>query len=87
MRDDLGNEYMGKHFGGFGNPNRIYSKLKMTQLFNKLDPDASKLFITPIVRLLKADGVDENGGLYRDFNSAAPEKVIELDEIVVEIEK
>ncbi|MFS8652740.1 MAG: DUF5643 domain-containing protein, partial [Caldibacillus sp.] len=67
VRDDLGNEYMGKHFGGFGNPNRIYSKLKMTQLFNKLDPDASKLFITPIVQLLNADGVDEYGSLYRDF--------------------
>lgn len=28
VRDDIDNEYMGKHFGGFGNPNPNYSKSK-----------------------------------------------------------
>lgn len=87
VRDDLGNEYTGDYWGGFGGSNNVYSRVKKFQLFNKLDPEATKLFITPVVRFANADGVREDGGLYRDFDSTAPEEIIELEEIVVPIEK
>lgn len=56
------------------------------QIFNQLDPNASQLIITPVVKLKMADGVGKNGGLYRAEDSTAPAKEIKLDTIIIDIE-
>lgn len=86
VHDDLGNEYTGRPWYGVGDRNDFYSRMKLMQIFNQLDPNASQLIITPVVKLKMADGVGKNGGLYRAEDSTAPAKEIKLDTIIIDIE-
>ncbi|MGG0670706.1 DUF4179 domain-containing protein [Lederbergia citrisecunda] len=79
VRDDLGNIYANEHNGGFDSQH--------SNTFEKLNPKATKLIITPSVRLAQRDGTNENGSYYRNEGSTAPMEEFELDEIVIEIEK
>lgn len=83
VKDNLGNIYEGRPDGGYGNDESI----SQTTTFEKLDPKASTLIITPIVRLLSADGTNEHGEIYRDENIKAPDERYKLKPIIVEIEK
>ena len=88
VKDNLGNSYVSKYHRGTG----IQEKQQWNKAFNTLNSDASKLIITPIVRLSDYDGVEygEDGsiqGEYRSINSNADMKEFKMDEIIVEIEK
>ena len=88
VKDDLGNHYTGGVAGGgYGWDNGKYHVMNYTDTFGKLDPDAQKLIITPVIRFEDADGEDEFGGKYRLINSKAPREEYKLDEIVIEIDK
>lgn len=83
VTDDLGNVYANQHSGGFSNSSVI---LHHVYTFEKLDPKAKKLIITPILDLAAADGADERGSRYRNINSTAPMEIVELEDIIIEIE-
>ena len=88
VKDNLGNSYVSKYHRGTG----IQEKQQWNKAFETLDPDASKLIITPIVRLSDYDGIEygEDGsiqGKYRLINSKADMKESKMDEIIVEIDK
>lgn len=88
VKDDLGNVYQSKYFGGTGSG----WGLNMNMTFQTLNPDASKLIITPIVILSDFDGVEYNEdgsirGRYRSINSKADIKEFKMDKIIIEIEK
>ncbi len=88
VKDDLGNVYQSKYFGGTGSG----WGMNMNKTFQTLDPDASKLIITPKVTLSDYDGVEYNEdgsirGRYRSLNSKADIKEFKMDKIIVEIEK
>lgn len=57
IKDDLGNEYAGNGNGGFGTEN----KMSWSKTFKKLDPDATKLIITPTVRLVEYTSENHGG--------------------------
>ena len=84
VKDDLGNVYTNKHNGGYSDS---FTQLHHTNTFEKLNPEATKLIVTPVVQLLEADGTDENGTIYRNEGSNAAEEEFQLEEIVIEIEK
>lgn len=84
VKDDVGNIYTNRHNGGSSNSSTI---LHHTITFEKLDPKATKLIVTPIVQLLEKDGTTEYGAIYRNQDSTAPMEEFEMDEIVIEIEK
>lgn len=79
VKDDLGNLYTSEHNGGYNSQH--------SNTFEKLDPKATKLIVTPSVELAQRDGTYENGSYYRNEGSTAPMEEFELDEIVIEIEK
>ena len=83
VKDDLGNEYTNRHNGGSSNS---FTLLHHTITFEKLDPKATKLIVTPVVQLLERD-MDENGAIYRKMDSTAPMEEFEMEEIVIDIEK
>lgn len=84
VKDDIGNEYANRHNGGSSNSSTL---LNHTNTFERLDPKATKLIITPVVQLLERDGTTEYGAIYRNQDSTAPMEEFEMDEIVIEIEK
>lgn len=83
VKDDLGHTYA----TGGSNGGGLTLRLSHTETFEKLDPKAKKLIVTPTVVLSQRDGTYENGAYYRNENSTAPMEEFELDEIVIEIEK
>lgn len=84
VKDDLGNVYTNKHNGGHSDS---FTQVHHTNTFEKLNPEATKLIVTPVLHLLEADGTDENGNIYRDEGSNVAEQEFQLEEIVIEIEK
>ena len=84
VKDDLGNVYTNKYNGGYGNTSTM---LHHSNTFEKLDPEAKKLIVTPVVQLLEADGADENGSIYRNEGSIAAKEEFQLEDIIIEIEK
>ncbi len=89
VKDNLGHQYVSNYHGGAGT-----NDVKMTwnKTFQALNPEASKLIITPKVTLSDYDGVDYNTdgsikGKYRLMNSKASLKEFDMDEIIVELEK
>ncbi|MFJ7406975.1 MULTISPECIES: DUF4179 domain-containing protein [unclassified Lysinibacillus] len=89
VKDNLGHRYVSTYHGGTGmdDVNMTWNKT-----FQVLNPEASKLIITPKVTLSNYDGVDYNTdgsikGKYRLENSKADLKEFDMDEIIVEIEK
>ncbi|MCG3087286.1 DUF4179 domain-containing protein [Sporosarcina cyprini] len=82
VKDDLGHIYENEHNGGFG-----LTHVRHTSTFEKLHPDATRLIVTPILKLAQKDGTNENGNIYRNIGSTAPKEEIILDDIVIEIEK
>ena len=84
VKDDLGNVYTNKHNGEYSNS---FTQLHHSNTFEKLDPEATKLIITPVVQLLEADGSDENGAIFRNKDSTAAKEELQLEEIVFEINK
>lgn len=88
VKDDLGNVYQSKYSSGTGSGWGLNRNIT----FPTLDPDASKLIITPKVTLSDFDGVEYNEdgsirGRYRLINSKADSKEFKLNKIIVEIEK
>ncbi|WP_336825372.1 DUF4179 domain-containing protein [Sporosarcina sp. USHLN248] len=94
IKDDLGNEYPGVHNGGKGDGQNNFS---WSKTFKKLDPNATKLVITPHVSLYEYTSenfggveIDENGN---ETEISIPTKEgkgreeFTLDEIVIELEK
>lgn len=51
VKDDLGNVYVGEGNGGFG---KAPDTMTWSETFGKLDPNATKLIITPTINLVKA---------------------------------
>jgi len=87
--DNLGHHYKSNYHSGFGNDD---IHLTWSKTFQAIHPDASKLIITPKITLANYDGVDDNTngsvqGRYRLVNSKAPIKELEMEQIIVEIEK
>ena len=84
VKDDLGNTYSSRPDGGIGNGQ---GEMDYMVTFEKLHPDAKTLIITPIFRLMEADSVDEKGVKFVDYNSDSLKEIVELDEIIVKIQK
>ena len=57
IQDDLGNHYAGDGNGGFGQENHM----RWSKTFKKLDPDATKLIITPTVSLVEHTSENHGG--------------------------
>jgi len=57
IKDDLGNYYAGDGNGGFGTENHM----RWSKTFKKLDPDATKLIITPSTRLFEYTSENHGG--------------------------
>lgn len=95
IKDDLGNHYVGKGNGGAGE--RGGYNMNWSKTFEKLDPNATKLILTPQINLYEHTA--ENHGsleITRDEGSkeiVLPKKSgrgreqIKLDDIVIEIKK
>jgi len=89
LTDNLGHRYKSIYHSGFGNDD---IHLTWSKTFQALHPDASKLIITPKITLANYDGVDDNTngsvqGRFRLVKSKAPIKELEMEQIIVEIEK
>lgn len=89
VKDDVGNVYVSKAGGGTGSDSFHYN---MSASYDSLDPDASKLIITPKVTLADYDIVEynEDGTIRsrgRSMNSRADIKEFNMDKIIIEIEK
>ncbi|WHT48768.1 DUF5643 domain-containing protein [Sporosarcina thermotolerans] len=83
VKDDLGHTYATGGSSGGG----LILRLSHTETFEKLNPKAKKLIVTPRVVLSQRDGTYENGAYYRNESSTAPMETFELDEIIIDIEK
>lgn len=88
VKDDLGNVYQSKYSSGTGSGWGLNRNIT----FQTLNPDASKLIITPKLTLSDFDRVEYNEdgsikGRYRSINSKADSKEFKLDKFIVEIEK
>lgn len=96
VKDDLGNIYSGEGNGGFGEDSYTMS---WSKTFEKLDPNATKLIITPTVELLSfedpvSDTVEttknsrgEDVSTSTETQIANAEEELILEEIVIELEK
>lgn len=84
VKDNLGNVYESQHNGGYS---ASFPHLYHNFMFQKIDPKATKLIVTPIVELSDADKFYEYGGKSRSINSTAPIEEFELEDIIIEIEK
>lgn len=67
VRDDLGNRYEGFGNGGFGNVND--TQMNWSKTFQKLDPNATKLIITPSVTMIEYTS-ENHGGVEITGNGA-----------------
>ncbi|MGN7476952.1 DUF4179 domain-containing protein [Solibacillus silvestris] len=84
VTDDLGNTYRSRMNGGIG---ELPGDLEYMFTYEKLHPDAKTLTFTPFFDLMEADEVQENGVLFRDYDSNAPKETMMLDDIIIEIPK
>lgn len=96
VKDDLGNIYSGEGNGGFGQDSHTMS---WSKTFEQLDPNATKLIITPTVELLSfEDSVSSEGettensrgeivSTNTEMQIANAEEELILEEIVIELEK
>ncbi|MGN7385905.1 DUF4179 domain-containing protein [Sporosarcina sp. SAFN-015] len=93
IKDNLGNHYAGDGNGGFGQENHM----RWSKTFKKLDPDATKLIITPSARLFEYTS-ENHGGVEITKNGetkviATPTKEgkgseeFQMDDIVVDLVK
>lgn len=88
VKDDLGNNYSLLSLGGASN---VDYSLNWTATYNKLDPDATKLILTPIIELSDNEtiGYDESGepikADYRLIDSEADFEEIQLEDITIEL--
>ena len=93
IQDDLGNHYAGDGNGGFGQENHM----RWSKTFKKLDPDATKLIITPTVSLVEHTSENHGGveitadGETKEISIPTKEgkgrEEFQMDDIVVEIVK
>ncbi|MFJ7667527.1 DUF4179 domain-containing protein [Lysinibacillus sp. NPDC097195] len=83
VTDNLGHQYESNY--GYGASNDDFH-MSWSKTFQALHPDASRLIITPKATLADYDGVSDYGK-YRLLNSKAAMKTIEMEQIIVEIEK
>lgn len=97
VKDDLGNIYSGEGNGGFGKD--AYT-MSWSKTFEKLDPNATKLIVTPTVSLLSFDtetpdkfettknkrGEDVTTATIGGLMANAEEELT-MEEIVIELEK
>jgi Family of unknown function (DUF5643)/Domain of unknown function (DUF4179) len=89
IKDDLGNNYEGLGGAGYGIVDLLVNS---SSTFGKLDPNATKLIVTPIVTLSDNDslGYDRNGepikADYRSMDSKADYKEVHLKQIIVELD-
>ncbi|MEZ7173031.1 DUF4179 domain-containing protein [Sporosarcina sp. OR05] len=67
VRDDLGNRYEGFGNGGYGNVND--TQMNWSKTFQKLDPNATKLIITPYVTMIEYTA-ENHGGVAITGNGA-----------------
>ncbi|MHC8514718.1 DUF4179 domain-containing protein [Sporosarcina sp. ITBMC105] len=67
VRDDLGNRYEGFGNGGYGNVND--TQMNWSKTFQKLDPNATKLIITPYVTMIEYTA-ENHGGVEITGNGA-----------------
>lgn len=96
IMDDLGNEYAGVGNGGYGKDNQM----NWSMTFQKLDPDATKLFIIPTATLIEY--TSENHGGVEIIGNGANQTVKQitiptkegkgreeftLEDIIIELEK
>ncbi|MDS0527619.1 DUF4179 domain-containing protein [Clostridium sp. SHJSY1] len=92
VRDDLGNVYKGE--GNGGRRDADGQRFKWSKTFEKLDDKATKLIISPKMRLGNGGGgakADENGNIVNfdlpiDENHPAHGEIV-LDDIVIELDK
>ncbi|GGA83238.1 DUF4179 domain-containing protein [Ornithinibacillus halotolerans] len=88
VEDDLGNTYTPLSIRGSG---QDHYGVKMYSTFEKLDPKATKLILTPIVELSDNDtiGYYESGkpikANYRSENSKADYEKFQMEEIVIDL--
>ncbi|SET22290.1 protein of unknown function [Oceanobacillus limi] len=88
VKDNLGNSYKTLNGRGLGDTKILVSSIAT---FDKVDPNANKLILTPIIELSDNDtiGYDKNGkpikANYRSIDSEADYKEIQLEEIIVEL--
>ena len=81
VKDDLGHIYESEFHRG-------QPSYEMTKTLKTINPEAKQLIISPIVTLYDYDGESEDGRQkWRSINSTAPIKYIQLDDIIVEIER
>ncbi|MBS4175595.1 DUF4179 domain-containing protein [Bacillus sp. FJAT-49736] len=80
VKDNLGNIYRNNFYGGDTNSDIF---IQPSNSFEKLNPKATSLIITPVVRLLDAN----KGSKGRSRDSNAPKEEFKLKEIVVKIKK
>jgi hypothetical protein len=95
IKDDLGNHYTGQGNGGAGDKEGY--NMNWSKTFEKLEPKATKLIITPQLSLynhtsdnhgsveMSRDGADEQIPLQREQGNEREE--IELEDIIVELKK
>ncbi|MEC1177869.1 DUF4179 domain-containing protein [Metasolibacillus meyeri] len=96
VEDNLGNEYKQGYHAGGGYPFKAYRREKPNwymlnrgfTILERLHPQATTLTITPFIRLSDADEHDALGRpKARYMNSTTPLEIVELDPIVVEVER
>lgn len=89
VKDDLGNEYKGEQNGGNGNIKTGIMNCYMT--FGKINKDANKLIITPMITCSVHKGgvaFDEKGNEVELKSDIKREnKIIKLDDIIYELDK
>ncbi|MCJ8012966.1 DUF4179 domain-containing protein [Paenibacillus sp. KQZ6P-2] len=95
IKDDIGNHYAGKDNGGFGDDSEGYN-IHLSNTFEKLDPKATKLIITPHLSLYEHTA-DNHGGveITEDGSKEIPipqksgkgKEEYTLDDIVIELKK
>lgn len=96
IMDDLGNQYAGVGNGGYGKDDQM----NWSMTFQKLDPAATKLFITPTVTLVEYTSENHGGVEITGVGSNQSVKQISiptkegkgreeftLDDIIIELEK
>jgi len=88
-RDDLGHEYASRSGSSKGTNQDGGMAWAHTQTLEKLNPEASKLIVTPTLRYYvhtkeNHGGIDENGKSYTGSDKPAKEdRIIVLDDIVI----
>lgn len=90
IQDELGNHYTLKDQRGGGDYNSLKRNIKWGAIYEKIDPKATQLIITPEVELSDYDLVDYRedssiGGRSRSINSSADQKHFKMDDIIIDL--